>query len=68
MKEFRRDSRRCPPGLLPMADPWPQPRDRVWTVGANFYVTPHVVFKVDYQTFDVNKDLTRFDLGMGLNF
>jgi hypothetical protein len=37
-------------------------------VGASFYVTPHVVFKVDYQTFDVNKDLTRFDLGMGLNF
>ena len=47
---------------------WPQPHDRVWTLGANFYVTPHVVFKADYQTFDVNNDLTRFDLGMGLDF
>jgi hypothetical protein len=57
-----------PTGLASDGRPWPQPRDRVWTVGASFYVTPHVVFKVDYQTFDVNKDLTRFDLGMGLNF
>jgi len=57
-----------PAGLAADGRPWPQPRDRVWTVGANFYMTPHVVFKVDYQTFDVNKDLTRFDLGMGLNF
>ena len=57
-----------PAGLAADGRPWPQPRDRVWTVGANFYVTPHVVFKVDYQTFDVNKDLTRFDLGLGLAF
>jgi hypothetical protein len=26
------------------------------------------VFKVDYQSFDVNKDLTRFDVGLGLAF
>jgi Phosphate-selective porin O and P len=57
-----------PAGLASDGRPWPQPRDRVWTIGANFYMTPHVVFKVDYQTFDVNKDLTRFDVGMGLNF
>ena len=57
-----------PAGLASDGRPWPQPRDRVWTFGANFYLTPHVVFKIDYQTFDVNKDLTRFDLGMGLNF
>jgi hypothetical protein len=57
-----------PGGLASDGRPWPQPRDRVWTFGASFYVTPHVVFKVDYQTFDVNRDLTRFDLGMGLNF
>ncbi len=57
-----------PAGLASDGKPWPQPRDRVWTFGANFYLTPHVVFKVDYQTFDINKDLTRFDLGMGLNF
>jgi hypothetical protein len=57
-----------PTGLAADGRPWPQPRDRVRSVGANFYVTPHVVFKVDYQTFDVNKDLTRFDLGLGLAF
>jgi hypothetical protein len=63
-----------PAGLLPIAATpgdygyWPQNHDRVWTVGANFYTTPHVVFKVDYQWFDVNSDFSRFDLGLGLNF
>jgi flagellar motor protein MotB len=57
-----------PVGLASDGKPWPQPRDRVWTIGANFYITPHVVLKADYQTFDVNKDLTRFDLGLGLAF
>jgi hypothetical protein len=47
---------------------WPRNQDRVWTVGANFYTTPHVVFKADYQWFDLNRDLSRFDLGLGLNF
>lgn len=57
-----------PAGLASDGKPWPQPHDRVWTLGANFYLTPHVVFKADYQGFDVNPDLTRFDLGLGLNF
>ena len=57
-----------PAGLASDGRPWPQPRDRVWSVGANFYVTPHVVLKADYQTFDVNKDFTRFDFGLGLAF
>ncbi|MEP6883842.1 MAG: porin [Gammaproteobacteria bacterium] len=57
-----------PAGLAADGKPWPQPRDRVWTFGANYYLTPKVVFKVDYQTFDVNKDLTRFDLGLGVAF
>jgi hypothetical protein len=63
-----------PTGLVPLsATPgdygyWPRNQDRVWTVGANFYTTPHVVFKVDYQWFDLNGDLSRFDLGLGLNF
>ena len=57
-----------PAGLASDGQPWPQPNDRVWTLGANFYINPHVVFKADYQTFDVNKDLSRFDLGMGLSF
>jgi hypothetical protein len=47
---------------------WPINRDRVWTVGANFYVTPHLVFKADYQWFDLNSDFTRFDLGLGVAF
>ncbi|HEY2685037.1 MAG TPA: hypothetical protein VGI93_16075 [Steroidobacteraceae bacterium] len=57
-----------PAGLASDGRPWPQPRDRVWTFGANFYVTPHVVLKADYQSFDVNKDFTRFDFGLGLAF
>jgi hypothetical protein len=63
-----------PTGLVPLsANPgdygyWPINRDRVWTVGANFYTTPHVVFKVDYQWFELNSDFSRFDLGLGLAF
>jgi hypothetical protein len=63
-----------PSGLVPLsAAPgdygyWPINHDRVWTVGANFYVTPHVVIKTDYQWFDVNTGFTRWDLGLGLNF
>jgi len=48
--------------------PWPRNRDRVWTVGANFYITPHVVLKTDYQHFLINNDFTRFDLGLGVAF
>jgi hypothetical protein len=63
-----------PSGLVPISDNpgeygyWPVNHDRVWTVGGNFYVTPHVVFKADYQWFDVNTDFSRFDLGLGLQF
>jgi hypothetical protein len=63
-----------PSGLVPLsATPgdygyWPQNHDRVWTGGVNFYVTPHVVLKADYQHFEVNHDFTRIDLGLGLNF
>jgi hypothetical protein len=63
-----------PAGLVPLsATPgdygyWPINRDRVWTVGMNFYTSPHVVFKADYQWFDLNSDFNRFDLGLGLNF
>jgi hypothetical protein len=57
-----------PTGLASDGQPWPQPNDRVWTFGANFYINPHVVFKADYQDFSVNGNLTRFDLGMGLNY
>jgi len=47
---------------------WPRNQDRVWTIGANLYVTPHVVLKLDYQHFMINNGFTRFDLGLGLNF
>jgi len=63
-----------PVGRVPLsANPgdygyWPVNRDRVWTTGANFYVTPHLVFKIDYQWFDLNKDFSRIDLGLGLAF
>jgi hypothetical protein len=63
-----------PTGTVPLSDApgdfgvWPQNRDRVWTTGVNFYVTPHVVFKADYQWFDLNKAFNRLDLGLGLNF
>ncbi|MBS0374496.1 MAG: porin [Proteobacteria bacterium] len=57
-----------PVGLAADGKPWPQPRDRVWTAGANFYLNPHVVLKADYQHFSENPDLTRVDLGLGLSF
>jgi hypothetical protein len=63
-----------PQGLVPLsATPgdygyWPHNQDRLWSVGANFYTTPHVVFKADYQWFDLNRDFNRFDMGLGLNF
>jgi hypothetical protein len=63
-----------PGGLVPLSATagdygyWPQYQDRVWTVGANLYTTPHVVLKADYQWFHVNGDFDRFDVGLGLNF
>jgi len=57
-----------PTGLASDGMPWPQPRDRVWTFGASFYLNPHVVLKADYQTFSVNTDFQRFDLGLGVAF
>lgn len=63
-----------PAGRVPLSDRpgelgfWPRNADRVFTVGANFYVTPHVVLKADYQHFNENTDFTRVDLGLGLTF
>jgi hypothetical protein len=47
---------------------FPQPFDTVTTIGANYYLTPNVVFKIDYQHFVVNETFTRVDLGLGLSF
>jgi hypothetical protein len=63
-----------PTGLVPLsAAPgdygyWPERFDRVWTFGANYYLGPHVVLKIDYQSFQVNTDFSRYDLGLGFNF
>ena len=57
-----------PTGLASDGKPWPQPHDRVWTLGANYYLNPNVVVKADYQRFSTNTDLTRVDLGLGLAF
>jgi hypothetical protein len=48
------------------------PSERVWTVGANYYLNPNVVFKIDYQDFN-HDDVAlgygnRFDLGIGYQF
>jgi len=47
---------------------FPQPFDTVTTVGVNYYLTPNVVFKLDYQHFLVNETFTRVDLGLGVSF
>jgi len=63
-----------PRGLVPLSPapgdlgPWPVDHDRVWTVGANFYVGPHVVLKADYQWFQENENFRRVDLGLGVAF
>ena len=46
----------------------PLPTETVATYGANFYLNPNVVFKADYQSFHVNPDMDRFDLGLGFMF
>ena len=41
---------------------------QIWTVGANFFVTPNIVFKADYQQYRFNSLLNSWQLGFGLNF
>jgi hypothetical protein len=63
-----------PSGLVPLSPTpgdlgfWPVDHDRVWTVGANFYVGPHLVLKTDYQWFEENVNFKRWDLGLGVAF
>jgi hypothetical protein len=63
-----------PGGLVPNPNSptsfssFPIPHDHVVTLGANFYLNPGVVLKIDYQKFNTNTDFTRVDLGLGLQF
>ena len=42
--------------------------EKVATLGANFQVGNGIVFKADYQRFQVNRDADRVNLGFGWNF
>ncbi|HEY1398777.1 porin, partial [Roseateles sp.] len=42
--------------------------EQVWTAGANFQISPNVVFKIDYQRFREASDQNRVNLGLGWNF
>jgi hypothetical protein len=44
------------------------PTDQIWTVGADLYVSPSIVFKTDYQLFRNDSARNSFQLGFGLNF
>jgi len=57
-----------PTGSTATGGSWPIPNDRVWTVGANYYLNSHVVFKADFQHFAENDNFKRFDLGLGVDF
>ncbi len=53
-----------PIGLGRPADPY----ERVMTLGGNFVLAPGVVVKADYQSFSVNKNANRFNVGLGYSF
>ncbi|MEO8669995.1 MAG: hypothetical protein ABI411_01700 [Tahibacter sp.] len=42
--------------------------EHVWTAGANYWLNQSVVFKADYQRFDIDRAQDRVDLGMGYMF
>ncbi len=53
-----------PATLTPSA----HPTESVASVGFNYQLNPDVVFKADYQTFQVDPTRNRFDLGLGLTY
>jgi hypothetical protein len=46
----------------------PLPTEQIWTVGANLYMTPNIVFKADYQRYKEDSARNAWQLGFGLNF
>jgi len=55
-------------GLAAGLAPSVLPDTRAWTLGANFYLNPQVVLKVDVQRYLNDSALDRFDLGVGFHF
>ncbi|SEQ97366.1 Phosphate-selective porin [Solimonas aquatica] len=55
-------------GLISGATVGPKPTETVWTFGASYYLNPQVVIKADYQMFDLDDSLDRWNLGLGLAF
>lgn len=55
-------------GLAPGLAPAPQPDTRTLTVGANYYLHPQVVFKMDYMRFLDDSTRDRLNLGLGFEF
>ncbi len=55
-------------GLAVGLAPEVQPDTRAWTLGANFYLNPQVVIKMDVQRYLNDSSLDRFDLGIGFHF
>jgi hypothetical protein len=53
-----------PQGLTPDA----YPTEKVFTGGLSFFLNPGVVFKIDYQKFDVDSTRDRLNLGVGYQF
>jgi len=46
----------------------PTPTEQIWTVGANLFMSPNIVFKADYQRYKVDSTRNSWQLGFGLNF
>jgi hypothetical protein len=44
------------------------PTEQIWTTGLDFYVSPSIVFKTDYQHYKVDSSKNAFQVGFGLNF
>lgn len=55
-------------GLVQGFNSEPRATERVWTYGASYYLNANVVLKADYQSFAIDQNLERFDIGLGLNF
>lgn len=46
----------------------PNNNEKLWTVGANFNLSPEVVFKADWQNYQTDNTKDRFNLGVGYMF